>query len=189
MPGDDKIRSALDIALEKAEKLGSLSAEERRRLEEQELSEAGEALARRYMDGLPLRDVEVELGRRDSKEREAIVSHLLSSLLNGVDITDTARLDKALGAIDRLYGDSEVAGRIRALVAEYQRALEALRRDNLGGLEEEKRRELEHKGISGSAVQPNVEASVEWLEAREQLDAAFRTRMDEVRALWGTSGQ
>ncbi|GAG17827.1 unnamed protein product, partial [marine sediment metagenome] len=103
---NEKIKSALEIALEKAQKLGALSEEERRRLRDEELVAAGEALAKRYLNGLPLRDIEIELGRRGGDDRRIISRNLLSRLVDKIDMEHIAGGERILAAIQHLSGDS-----------------------------------------------------------------------------------
>ena len=188
MSGDgDKIKSALDIAMEKADRLGSLSSEEKQRLEEEELAAAGEALARRCLGGLPLGDVEAELAGRGEEHRATITRHLLAGLAAAVDITQAGGADKALAAIERFSGDGEAVQGIRALFGEYLAAVDRAGHGNLDALAEAKKRELESKGISGSAVKPATETSPEWLRMKEGLEAEYQGRLAEIKARW-TSG-
>ncbi len=44
-------------------------------------------------------------------------------------------------------------------------------------------KELKLRGISGSAVEPAIETSPEWLETRQRLDATYRKRFEETKPL------
>ena len=92
MAGDDeKIKSALEIALEKAEKLGAPSEEEKLEARREKLTATAEALARRYLNGLPLRDTEVELAKLPAGDTAAVRQHLKSHLLEAIDIESPVR--------------------------------------------------------------------------------------------------
>jgi hypothetical protein len=178
---DDKIKSALEIALEKAQRLGALSEEEKQRLKDEELVAAGEALAERYLSGLPLRDIEIELAERAEEERHTLSHHLLQHLLDKIDIGHIGIDDRIIAAIQRLSGDPGIVQGIRDLIQEYQGSIEKARQENLRKLEAAKRNELESKGISGSAVQPVFETSPEWMRIRQNLDSHYRERFEELR--------
>jgi hypothetical protein len=178
---DDKIKSALEIALEKAQRLGVLSDEEKLRLKDEELVAAGEALAKRYLNGLPLRDIDVELGRRREEDRQIISRNLLSSLVDKIDMEHIAGAERILAAIQHLSGDSGVVQSMRDLLREYQSATEKAWRENGSALEAAKRNELELKGISGSAVDPAIETSPEWLQIRHRLDTDYQERLEEIK--------
>ena len=182
MPGkDNEIKSALEIALEKAQRLGALSEEEKQSLKNEELAAAGEALAERYLNGLPLRDIEIELAGRAEQDRRITSHHLLNHLLDRIDMVPVERNDKILNAIQQLSGDSGIVQSIRDLIQEYESAIEKAKRENLSALETAKRNELESKGISGSAVQPALETSLEWKQIRQNLDSHYQERLEEIR--------
>lgn len=178
---DDKVKSAFEIAMERVQKLGSLSDEERRKLKEEELGPAGKALADRYLSGLPLRDLDIELGRHAEADRAAVSRHAVSRLLEAIDLGNTQEDDRILSAIGHLSGDSGLVGRIKDILSEYHEAMERAKRENWGRLEAAKRDELKLKGISGSAVEPVVETSPEWLRIRGRLDADYLRRLADAR--------
>jgi hypothetical protein len=178
---NDRIRSALEIALEKAQRLGSLSDEEKGRLRVEELASAAEGLARRFLDGAPLKDIEADLAGRSEQEQPPVRSCLLSCLLDAIDVSSDSGNDRLLSAVERLSGDAEPARSIGGLLEDHRRALEKSRREAAGTLEAAKRRDLERLGISGSAVEPAIWASEEWVRAREDLDSRYRQRLDDIR--------
>jgi len=184
---DDKIKSALEIALEKAQRLGSLSDEEKGRLRAEELDSAGESLARRYLGGAPLQDIEADLAGRPGDERSAVRSRVLSRLLDAIDLSSDSSNDRLLAAIERLSGDAEPARSIGGLLREHRDAIEKARRETAGALEAAKREELERLGISGSAVEPATWSSAEWARVRQDLDSRYRQRLDEATRRHGVS--
>lgn len=186
---DDKIKSALEIALEKAERLGSFSEEERERRKAEELASAGESLARRYLNGATLHEVEAELAAREAHEQPAVRARLLSCLLDEINLSAGSGNDRILAAIAPISGDAEPATTLKDLLREHEHALEQSRRENAGPLEAAKIKELEQKGISGSAVEPAIEASDGWVRARQDLDLHFEQRLDEIRRRYGGRGE
>jgi hypothetical protein len=182
---DDKIKSALEIALEKAQRLGSLSDEEKGRLRAEDLASAGEGLARRYLGGAPLKDIETDLAGRPEQERSAVRSRLLSCLLDAIDLSSDSGNDRLLAAIERVSGDAEPARSIGTLLSERRDAIEKARHEIAGTLEAAKRNELERLGIAGSAVELAIWTSAEWARAREDLDSRYRQRLDETRRRHG----
>lgn len=164
--------------------MGSLSAEESRRLKDEELAGAGEALAKRYLGGLPLRDIDLDMAKRGEDDRKAIVGHLLSELANAIDVDDAPRLEKILAAIEHLSGDPGAAQSIRDLSREYKLEVDKAKEQSLGTLKEAKMQELALRGISGSAVEPAIETSQEWLQTRQGLETRYRERVAEFKARW-----
>jgi len=180
--GDEKLKSALDIALERAKQLGRMSAEEKQRLKEEELAAMGQALGKRYLSGLPVRDVDMELGKY-KEGRRIIVRYLLSFLVDKIDVRDAEGAERILEAIQHFSADSIVAQSIRTIIQEYQGAIEQAFQENRPKLEGVRRKELATKGISGSAVKPAIESSPEWLQVRQELDAYYRKRFEEMATL------
>ena len=183
MSGDGKeLKSAFDVAMERAQKLGDLSAQERQRSREEKFRAIGEALGKRYLDGLPLRDVEIELGRHE-ENRLTVIRYLLSFLLDALAPGNSEGAENILAAVQHYSGDSGAAARIRNLFNEYQKETEQSwegKRIKLGAA---RRKELKLKGISGSAVEPAIEASPEWLEIKQRLIASYQKRFEETKTL------
>ena len=185
MSGDDnEIKSALDIAMEKAQKLGSLSPEESRKIKERELMATGEALAKRYFNRLPMRDIDVEMGRHDEEERKIIVRSILSNLANGLDIKHEADFEALLEAIRHFSGDSDTVQGIKELSHKYREAVEKAWQENMGAVESAKLEELKLNGISGSAILPAAETSPKWLEIRQALESSYGERLAELKKRW-----
>ena len=182
MPGDDeKIKSALEIALEKAEKLGAPSDEEKQETRREKLAATAEALVRRYLSGLPLQDLEVELAKLPAGDMTAVRRDLKSDLLDAIDLESPGQNDKALAAIQQVFGEAETVQSIRDLLQQYAGAVESARTQNLPALKSAKMEELRQRGISGSAVEPSVETSKAWLDLRQQLSAGYRTLIEEIK--------
>jgi len=183
MSGDDKeLKSAFDIAMERAQKLGDMSAQERQRSKEEEFRAIGEALGKRYLDGLPIRDVEIEL-RRYEENRRIVIRHLLSFLLNTLDTGNSEGAENILAAVQHYSGDSGVVAGIRNLFNEYQKAIEQAWEEKRIKLGAAKRKELKLRGIFGSAVEPAIETSPEWIEISQRLDASYQKRFEETKTL------
>ena len=183
MSGDDKeLKSAFDIAMERAQKLGDISAQERQRSKEEEFRAIGEALGKRYLDGLPIRDVEIEL-RRYEENRRIVIRHLLSFLLNTLDTGNSEGAENVLAAIQHYSGDSGVVASIRNLFNEYQKAIEQAWEEKRIKLGAAKRKGLKLRGIFGSAVEPAIETSPEWIEISQRLDASYQKRFEETKTL------
>jgi hypothetical protein len=181
MPGEDKeLKSAFDIAMERAQKLGDMSAQERQRSREEEFRAIGEALGKRYLDGLPIRDVEIEL-RRHEGNRQIIIRYLLSFLLDTLALGNSEGAENILTAVQHYSGNSGAVVRIRNLFNEYQKAIEQSWEEKRIKLGAAQRKELKLRGISGSAVEPAIEASPEWLQIKQGLVASYQERFEETK--------
>ena len=179
--GDDKLKSALDIALERAGKLGKMSDEERRGAREKELAGVGEALSERYLKGLPIRDTELELSKY-KEDRQKIIRYFLDRLWDRLDLGNPREIDKILSAIEHFTANSAIAEGIRSLAIEYRNEVEKTLEKNRNSLEDARRKELKRRGISGSAVIPFIESSPEWLQLQEGMNSRYRKRLEELKS-------
>lgn len=183
MPSEYKeLKSAFDIAMERARKLGDMSAQEKQKSREEELRAIGEVLGKRYLDGLPIRDIEIEL-RKQEENRHIVVRYLLSFFVDGLIEANFETAENILVAIQHFSGNSDAVANIRDLYNEYQKAIEKAWEGKRSKLEASRRKELKLKGISGSAVEPAIEVDSEQLELRQQLDAAYQKRFEETTTL------
>lgn len=182
MSGNDKeLKSAFDIAMERAQKLGGLSAEDKKRLREAELSEVGQALSKRYLSGLPIRDVELELGKY-KEDRQILIRYILAFLVDKISLTEPGDVERVLEAIRHFSESPKVIEDIRGLINEYHKVLEQSRQEIQSKLGTARRKELARKGISGSAIEPAIEASPEWLETSQHLLSEYQKRLEGIKS-------
>jgi len=179
--GEEKLKSALDIALERAGKLGKMSDAERQEARAKELAGFGEALSERYLKGLPVRDIELELARY-KEDRQKVIRYFLDRLWDRIDLGNPQGVDNILSAVEHFTGNSSVAEKVLSLATEYRNEVEKTLGKNRGSLEDAGRKELKRKGISGSAVIPAIESSPDWLQLQEDLSSRYRKRLEELKA-------
>jgi hypothetical protein len=177
---DGKVKSALEIALEKAQKLGGISSDEKQKLKDAKVESVGLALSKRYLKGLPVRDVEMELVKYQ-ENRQTIVTHLLFYLADEIDMSDPEGAQRILEAIKHFAGAS-AAEKIGSLLNRYRSAMEQAWQKNQRMLGAAKRRELAKMGISGSAIKPAIEDSPEWLETKQQLHSDYQKRLEDIKS-------
>ncbi|MEW6033801.1 MAG: hypothetical protein AB1603_02980 [Chloroflexota bacterium] len=183
--GSGGIKSAWELALEKADRLGKLSPEELKRQREEERAAAGRSLAQRYLSGLPLRDLLLALEKYQAEEREAVRTSLLPALLEAVELGNPERATAAVEGIAGLAkgaGVQQLTSRVRALLDEYAQALAKGWEESRAQVEQELRQALEREGIGGAAVEPNIQRA----EARESIAGSVRPqyvkRLDPLKA-------
>jgi hypothetical protein len=175
-----EIKSAFEKAMERAERLGEESPEERELRRRQSLTAQAEALARRYLNILSYdsRDLKRDLDRLEGDARGLVASEVLSIFLDAVSpLNDNERL---LQGIQAAGGDGHQVERLRHLCAEFTE----MREQRHSSMEEElgrlKREELGRLGISGSAICFDVESSEEWQQAQRELESEFAQRKKEL---------
>lgn len=180
----NEIKSALEIAMEKADRIGSLSREEHKRLHEEKLASIGKTLAKQYLSGVPLRDIELELNKKDKGDLSTVTSYLVSGLVETLDIKVSDALDKILYAVQHFTQDIKVSQKVTELYGDYQVAVQKVREEQGNKLCASKRRELERIGITGSAVEPSFESTAEWSVIQQQMDKNYQDRLRELIKGW-----
>jgi hypothetical protein len=177
------IKSAWEIAMEKADKLGRLSPEEFKRQRRQELAPVGQALAERYMGGLGLWQLTVELDRYKGEERDLVAEALISGLVQGIELGNNERLAKVIEGIsglkeDQRTGIREIKGQVGTLFQEYQEVEQKERRK----IEDSVRGILHQLRISGSAIGAiNPKVMPEWQQALDTFAEPYTTRLEEMK--------
>lgn len=178
---DEELKSAFEIALERAQKLGDISSEEKQKLKDEKLESVGLALSKRYLKGLPIRDVEMELTKY-KEDRKTVVRYLLSYLADGIDISDPSGAERTLEAVKHFSGAS-AAEKISSIINEYQNAMRQAWQKSQRTLGAAKIKELKQMEISGSAVEPAIEASPEWMQTKQRLESDYKKRLEGIKPL------
>jgi hypothetical protein len=179
-----EIKSAWELAMEKVEKLGKLSPEEVRRQKEEKCGSMGQGLAEKYLTGLALRDVKIELDKYKGEERELVRAALASKLIDAIELGDAERLSKVIEGISELNlksreGLAGIRAEIEQLFAECREAEQKKRRE----VETAARGVLHQLRISGSAIgSVNPEVVPEWKNELDKIALPYRERLDSLKA-------
>ncbi len=178
------IKSAWELAMEKVDKLGRLSPEELRQQKEDRCRAIGEGLAERYLAGLPLRDLKVDLDKNKGEDRDLVEAAVALWLVASIELGDIDRLEKVLEALAAVSakpreGLPEIRAEIEALFAEYRQADQKRRRE----VETAARGVLHQLRISGSAIgSVNPEVVPEWKGELDLIARPYRERLSGIKA-------
>jgi hypothetical protein len=178
----DELKSAWEIAQERANRLGKLSAEERERQERQGYSQVGQALAQKWLDNPQPFDMIVGLNKYEENERDIIRKAAIERLAEAIDLTTTQGIEGArrvVKAIGNLKPDVQPkAEEMDQLLQEYEAAEQKMRQE----LEGSYRQTLHQLRISGTAVDTaNIEGNPQWQSARQKLIESFAPRLDALK--------
>ena len=179
-----EIKSAWELAMEKVEKLGKLSPEELQRQKAEKCGSIGQGLAEKYLTGLALRDVRIELDKYKGEERELVRAALASKLIDAIELGDAERLLKVIEGISELNlksreGLAGIRAEIEQLFAECREAEQKKRRE----VETAARGVLHQLRISGSAIgSVNPEVVPEWKNELDKIALPYRERLDSLKA-------
>ncbi len=175
-----EIKSAIEIAMEKTKTL-RLSSEEKEKIKEEELQSKAHALVNRFLAvDLNFREVEKELAKYSSAQRDQLEKIMLADLVETLDLDHDN--DLVLTGIEILSPEKKKAIlRTKELMGKYQEEKAAEQQKT----EKVLLTKLAAFGISGSAVLPKVEGSREWAEAlsafRTPFENQLRTLKEEMR--------
>jgi len=177
-----EIKSAWEIAQEKANRLGKLSAEEKEQQERQRYRQIGQALAQKWLDSSRQSNITRELSKYEEKEREVIKQALIEHLAEVIEFTNTQGVDSTKKVIEALSGLGPelqtTAEEISQLLQEHEGAEQKIRQE----LESSYRETLHKLRISGTAVDAiNVEADPRWQPAHKGLVESFTPRLNKLK--------
>jgi hypothetical protein len=177
-----ELKSAWEVAQERASKLGKLSAEEKEQQERQRYSQVGQALAQKWMDGSQRLDLTAELSRHEEKGREIIKRAIIEHLIEAVGLANTQAIDsvkRTIEAISSLKPELQPrAEEMGQLVQEYELAEQKIRQE----LESQYRQTLHQLRISGTAVDAiNIEDNPQWQLARQGLVESLTPRLNALK--------
>lgn len=180
MSGEDKIKSAVELALEKTAGM-KVTPEDVAAIQDKKLRGRARGLAAKFMDGQKTSsDLKKELSQTDQEEREHLRAALSEELFSFVQLgADCERPLEGLEAIaggERKAHLKKLEGLIETYRAEYSKAKEKRTSSLLNS--------LKRRGISGSAVLPNLRDDEEWLKTSENLRSAREPELNELRALF-----
>jgi len=177
-----ELKSAREIAQERANRLGKLSAEEQEQQERQGYRQIGQGLAQKWLDSSQRLDMTAELNKHEEKEREIIKQAVIEHLVEAIDFTTTRGINsvkRVIEAVSSLRPELQPkAEEIGQLVQEYEGAEQKIRQE----LESAYGETLHQLRISGTAVDAiNIETNPEWQLARRELVEAFTSRLNALK--------
>jgi len=177
-----ELKSAREIAQERANRLGKLSAEEQEQQERQGYRQIGQVLAQKWLDSSQRLDITAELNKHKEKEREIIKQAVIEHLAEAIEFTTTLGInsvERVIEAVSSLRPELQPkAEEIGQLVQEYEGAERKIRQE----LETNCREIMHQLRISGTAVDAiNIEADPEWQRARQGLVEVFNPRLYNLK--------
>lgn len=182
---EERIKSALEIAMEKISDLPELTREEIEEQKEKEYGPVGEAVARKYLSGR-ISDSELpsELAHYSEAEGRIIRRSLVAGFCREIRLeneeSSSARALKGLRLLASEKSDfvGKMGDEFRKTIDEYSGLKEA-KSPQFGILAKERLAKL---GISGSAVRPNLSEDTHWKEQLREIQNLFETRLTEIRS-------
>lgn len=167
-----EIKSTIDLVLEKTRDL-TLSSEDKDKLAQKELEKKIQGLISRYLDQLiPMSRLAQEMERMAGTEKDLSVRLLKRHLL--------AHLDFARDNSNILSALEEVAGVDTASLANLQEEYQSEKEEAKKGITEKSLERLQERGVSGSAVVPNLGKDPDWTQFLEGLHKRYQERLEPM---------
>ena len=177
-----RIKSALEIAMEKIAGMPGLTPEEVTKQKEREYRPIGEAIAKKYLArAVREADLAIELGKYRDDEGQIVRRAFASSLCRSIDLRDAAGSRRAMQGIELLAGANsrfeEAKKEFEEIFSEFEQKTQQ-RYTIFETMEKERLRGL---GITGSAVRPNVREQADWQQEWSRIRQAYDLRLDKLR--------
>ena len=176
-----EIKSAWEIAQEKADKLGELTSEERQKQREDKCRLIGKTLAEKYLSQHDARLLEAELSKHSGQDKGLISRAALHRLVEGIDLRYSPKLDEigqGILSLSKAEASTQIVDKIKELFHEYRE------------VENKERQEIEKAGrdilhqlrISGTAIsQINFRAKEERLRQLNVLGQPSEERLNSLK--------
>ena len=164
-----EIRSTLDIIMEKTKGL-TMSDEEKKAFKEQEMARKVRGLIQKYLDGiLGLDRLRTEAAALAETDEDMVRAMIRKECIPRIELGENN--EPILGILEETTGLDTVS--IRTALKDFEDKLE----QEKGVREKELIKRLDKKGISGSAVIPNMNANSEWAERVSEVKNEFQEKL------------
>ena len=183
---EERVKSALEIAMERISGLPELTPEEIAEQKEKEYRPVGEALTNKYMqDVLDENGFMYELNKHQGDSGAIVRRVFISSLCRAIQLEDFQATVKAMNGLCRLAGDAEgMRGKANAAWIGILDRFEQGKNTTLEKYEASEREKLDAVGISGSAVQPNLKENESLKKDLDGLRASLEPELGRLRAMF-----
>jgi hypothetical protein len=177
-----ELKSSWEIAQERANRLGKLSAKEKEQQERQGYRQIGQVLAQKWLDRSQKLDMTAELNKHEEKERAIIKQATIEHLIEAIELTTTRGINsvkRVIEAISSLGPELQPkTEEISQLIQEYEGAEQKIRQE----LESNYSETLHQLRISGTAIDSiNIETDHQWQLARQELVETFTPRLNDLK--------
>ena len=177
-----ELKSAWEVAQERANRLGKLSTEEKEQQERQRYRQIGQVLAKKWLNSSQQLDMTAELNKHEEKARNIIKQAVIKQMAEAIEFTPTRGINsvkRIVEAISSLEPELQPkAEEIGQLVQEYEGAEQKIRQE----LEINYRETLHQLRISGTAIDStNIEANHQWQVAQQGLVEALTPRLNDLK--------
>lgn len=177
-----RVKSALEIALERSRRLAAQDSGHGNEWEEQQHRAVGENLARRFLQGeITTWDFQSHLERYQGKAREAVERAAVVSMARELGLDNYGKLLDGIAALKKDETTRRWLEETRRACEQFRVELNREEQEAADRWSERQREELASLGITGTAIAGfNFRASPEWRRLRQIWEdrlAAIRQRL------------
>ena len=167
-----EIKSTLDIIMEKAKKF-SVTEEEKEGFRRRELEGKIKGLVQKTLDGiLDSERFQVEVAALQAKEKELVNQILEEEVVGRIEVE--ANSEALLKMLEDIAGPASPA--VKNALADFEKKGEKQKESRRKALLES----FKKKGISGSALLPNVDADPEWARIKSEMRTQLQEKIRKV---------
>ena len=175
------IKSAWEIAQEKASKLGNLSAQEREEQRQDKCRLLGERLADKYLGQHDIRIIEDELAGHEVTDKVSVSEAFIRRMSQSIDLKypdELREITMGISAVNDTDSTKQTLDQIETLFQEYVEAEKKQRQEieDVGG------QILHQMRIAGSAIgHINIRAKEDWQAKLDQTVGPFTERLNSLK--------
>jgi hypothetical protein len=179
---EERVKSALEIVMERISGLPELTPEEIAEQKEKEYRPVGQALANKYLQGQIARDeLKAELNGYQGEKGKIAGAALVAALCQSIQLVDIPKAERALHGLASLGVEEKDFEEIQNFFLQAHGSLEQDIQIEYKKYEDIVRDELENSGIRGSAVKANLTENDGWLQCLDKMRRAYETILSEIR--------
>ena len=181
---EERIKSALEIAMERISGLPRLTPEEIAAQKEREYGPIGVSLAHRYLEGaLQVNQLRAEAERHEGEQGRIVRRVLLRTLGGRIRLDDASGARQALAGMALFMADKELSGEAEGRLRDILDAYERDKAERAREFESIARGGLLKKGICGSAVRPNLEQDEGWRQELVRIQEKYQPGLAKLREM------
>ncbi len=164
-----EIRSTLDIIMEKTKGL-TLSEEEKKAFKEQEMAGKLRGLIQKYLNGsVDMDKLKEEIAALADEDEDMVMRLIREETVSRMGLGENN--DSVLTVLEETTGWD-----VRSIRASLKAFEQRFERERISR-EKELGKKLEEKGISGSAVMPNINADPKWAHYLSEIRDEFKEKV------------
>jgi hypothetical protein len=180
---EEKIKSALELAMERVSRLPELTPEEIAEQKERELRPIGRTISSKYLqDWIDENGLLAELHNYQGEQKSIVRRALVSSLCQSIQLEDISKSEKAFQGLASLEKDvTEFWEEIQKTFLQIRRDFEREKQIFYKKYESIAKVKLQNAGIRGSAVKPNLIENEDWLRNMNGVCRTYEPKLKEIK--------